>query len=182
MKKILILLLSIGLFGTAQAQFGIRAGLSSANFSDTNFNAKLGFHAGGYYQFDAGFLSIEPGLQYAQKGYEGNEAATGAVISEQLSYLDVPVLFRLNFLPFLNVFAGPQASVLLSRNYELAGNVNNSTDVVRGYDLGGVVGIGVGFPLGLNAQLSYDLGLTSLNYFDTDVKNRVLKISIGYDF
>ena len=33
---------------------------------------------------------------------------------------------------------------------------------------------------GLNLQASYDLGLSSLNYFNTDVSNRVLKLSIGY--
>ncbi len=182
MKKIFLLLLSMGLFLTAQAQFGVRAGLSSGNFSDTNFNAKLGFHAGGYYRVGTNFLSVEPGLQFAQKGYEGNAAGTGAVISEQLNYLDVPVLVRLGFVPFMNVFAGPQASFLLSRNYKLGSVTDNSTEVISGYDLGGVVGIAVDLYSGLNFQLSYDIGLKNLNYFNTDVKNRVLKLSVGFDF
>jgi len=64
------------------------------------------------------------------------------VISEKLNYVDIPVLIRLNIYPFLNVFAGPQASLLLSRKYELDGNTDTSTEVISGYDLGGVVGLG----------------------------------------
>lgn len=63
-----------------------------------------------------GFISLEPGVQYSIKGYEGNVKSTGVVISEKLNYVDILVLIRLNIYPFLNVFAGPQASFVLSRN------------------------------------------------------------------
>jgi hypothetical protein len=181
MKKLLLILLSVGIISAAQAQFGVRAGYSASNFSDTNFTSKSGFHLGGYYRYGNGFLSIEPGLQYSQKGYE-TQAPTSAEVSERLGYLDIPVLVRLNFLPFLNVFAGPQASLLLSRNYDLGGITNTSTEPIRGYDIGGIVGVGAGFSSGINAQLSYDFGFTDLNYFNSNVKNRVLKVSVGFDF
>ncbi len=183
MKKILVLFFTLGIFGCANAQlFGVRAGLSSANFSDTNYNAKVGFHVGGYYRFEIDNFAIEPGIQFSQKGYEANEKTTGSVIDERLNYLDFPLLFRLDVIPVLNVFAGPQASFLLSRKYELAGVTSTSTEVIRGYDFGGIIGIGAYITGGLNLQLSYDFGLTGLNYFDTDVKNQVLKISAGLDF
>lgn len=181
MKKLFLFLLAFGLFFAAHAQFGIRAGVSSGNFSDTNYNAKLGFHVGGYYRLGNRSFSVEPGAQYAVKGYEGNATTNGAVISEKLNYIDIPVLFRLNVYEFLNVFAGPQASLLLSRKYELDGNTDTSTEPIRGYDIGGVVGLAVSIPSGVNFQISYDLGLTSLNYYNTDVKNRVLKLSVGID-
>ena len=181
MKKLLLLLFALGLFSTSYGQLGIRAGLNSGNFSDTNYNAKVGFHAGGYYRMDIGFISVEPGVQFSIKGYETNALPTGAVVSEKLSYLDVPLLVRLNIYEFLNVFVGPQGSLLLARKYELDGNVDSSTDVIKGFDLGGVVGIGVNTPVGVNFQLSYDLGLTSLNYYNSNVQNRVLKLSIGID-
>ncbi|WP_373400048.1 porin family protein [Algoriphagus halophilus] len=181
MKKVLFLILTLGFIGAAQAQFGLRAGLSSANFSNTNYDAKLGFHAGGYYKFDLGIFAVEPGIQYSQRGYEGVESSSGDEINEKLNYIDVPVLVRFDFLPIVNVFAGPQASILASRKYSLGGNTSTSTDVIRGYDVGGVVGVGVNLPLGFNVQASYDFGLTSLNYFDTNVKNRLLKLSLGID-
>lgn len=181
MKKLFLFLVAFGVFFAANAQFGIRAGLSSGNFSDTNFNAKVGYHVGGYYRLGTGFISVEPGVQFSTKGYEGNVKTTGAVISEKLNYVDIPVLIRLNVYEFLNVFAGPQASLLLSRKYELDGNTDTSTEVISGYDIGGVVGLGVSILSGINFQISYDLGLKSLNYYNTDVKNRVLKLSVGID-
>lgn len=184
MKKLLILVFALGLFGTAQAQFGVRAGYSSANFSDFGSDAISGFHAGAYWRKDLGFISIEPGLQYAQKGYS-SEGSIGAppIETEKLSYLDVPVLLRVNFLPFLNVFAGPQGSVLVSRKLEYVdGSTETDTEPIRGYDISGVVGVGANLPLGLNAQVSYDIGFQSVNYYNQDVKNNVLKVSIGYDF
>ncbi|UZD24599.1 porin family protein [Algoriphagus halophytocola] len=183
MKKLLILFFAIGLFSTAaHAQFGVRAGYSSPNFTDfASTDANPGFHVGAYYKFGAGFIALEPGIQYAQKGYKNN-AAPGGATTERLNYIDVPVLLRLNFLPFLNVFAGPQGSVLVSRSYEEGGDTNTNTDGVKGYDIAGVAGVGANLPLGLNAQVSYDFGLQNLNYFGQDVKNNVFKISIGYDF
>lgn len=184
MKKLLVLVFALGLFGTAQAQFGLRAGFSSANFSDFDSDAIAGFHVGAYYKKDLGFISIEPGIQYSQKGHERIASINdGGVKNDRLNYIDLPVLLRVNFLPFLNVFAGPQGSVLVSRKLEfLNGDTDTSTEPIKGYDIGAVVGVGANLPLGLNAQVSYDIGLQSVNYYNQDVKNNVLKISIGYDF
>jgi hypothetical protein len=182
MRKVLIAFFLIGFVASAQAQFGVRAGYSSANFSDTNFDAKSGFHIGAYYNFGTDFLSVEPGLQYSQKGYQGTVDATGDPIDEQLSYIDIPVLVRLKLIPAINIFAGPQASFLASRDYQV-GDVNSkSLEPIKGYDLAGVVGAQVKLPLGFNVQASYDIGLSSLNYYDTDVKNQVFKVSLGFSF
>lgn len=182
MRKILLAFFLVGIVATAQAQFGIRAGYNSANFSETNFDAKSGFHAGVYYTIGSGFVTFEPGLQYAQKGYQGTEVGTGRSVDEQLGYIDIPVLVRLNLIPAVNIFAGPQASLLLSSEYNLGEDTFDSSEAIRGYDIGGVVGAQVKLPLGLNAQASYDFGLTSLNYYNADVKNQVFKISLGYTF
>jgi len=181
MKKFLLLILSIGLISSVQAQFGARAGLNSSNLHETNFNNRQGFHLGAYYRIKLGAIDIEPGLQFSEKGYKGTENITGDNVSERLNYIDVPLLIRFNFLKAINIFAGPQASVLASRKYRLGNTSSSSTDIIKGYDLGGVVGVGLKLPLGLNLQASYDIGLTSLNYFDSDVKNRVLKVSLGID-
>lgn len=182
MKKFLLLIFSIGLISTAQAQFGIRAGLNSTTFSDTNFDSRLGFHVGGYYKLKAGLVAIEPGIQFSQKGYKGTDGQSGDDVNERLNYIDIPVLVRVNIIPAVNIFAGPQGSLLISRNYELGNSSSTSTEVVKGYDIGAVLGVGVNLPLGFNVQGSYDLGISDLNYFNTDVKNRGFKLSIGKDF
>lgn len=182
MRKVLLAIFLVGIVGTTQAQFGVRAGFSSANFSNTNFEARSGFHFGAYYNIGPDFISVEPGLQFSQKGYRGTELGTGKSIEEQLSYLNIPVLLRLNLIPAINFFAGPQASLLLSSEYKLGDQTSDSSEAIRGYDLGGVVGAQLRLPFGLNAQASYDFGLTSLNYFNIDVKNQVFKLSLGYSF
>jgi hypothetical protein len=182
MRKILLAIFLVGIVATAQAQFGVRAGFSSANFSNTNFDSRSGFHLGAYYTVGSDFISVEPGLQYSQKGYRTTELGTGKSIDEQLGYIDIPVLLRLNLIPAVNIFAGPQASLLLSSDYTLGDQTSDSSEAIKGYDLGGVVGAQFRLPLGLNAQASYDFGLISLNYFNNDVKNQVFKISLGYSF
>ncbi|WP_425637363.1 outer membrane beta-barrel protein [Algoriphagus yeomjeoni] len=183
MKNILAFVFFLGLFATANAQFGVRAGYSSASFSDFNSDALSGFHVGAYYKIGDGFLAVEPGIQYAQKGYTNLMNGSPSTDKELLNYVDVPVLVRVNFLPFLNVFAGPQASVLVSRERKFSdGSTESTTEPIRGYDIAGVVGVGANLPLGINAQLSYDIGFQSVNYYNQDVKNTVLKISLGYDF
>jgi hypothetical protein len=182
MRKVLMAFFLVGIAATAQAQFGIRAGYNSANFSDTNFEARSGFHIGAYYSIETNLVSIEPGIQFSQKGYQGTEAGTGRSVDEKLGYIDIPVLVRLNLIPAVNIFAGPQASLLASSVYKLGTNTFDSSEAIRGYDLGGVVGAQVKLPMNLNAQASYDFGLSSLNYYNTDVKNQVFKISLGYSF
>jgi len=182
MRKILMLFFLVGFAATAHAQFGVRAGFSSANFSDTNFDAKTGLHVGAYYTLGAGFISVEPGVQYSQKGYKGTEEDTGDPVDEQLGYIDIPVLVRLKLIPALNIFAGPQFSVLASSKYKNGDQTSNSSDATKGYDVGGVFGAQVKLPLGFNLQASYDLGFTSLNYYNFDVKNQVFKISAGFTF
>ncbi|MEB2783786.1 porin family protein [Algoriphagus persicinus] len=181
MKKLLILCFALGLFSTANAQFGVRAGYSLANFSNFESDATGGIHAGVYYRKELGFISIEPGIQYSQKGYRIDQATAGET-KERLNYVDLPLLLRVNFLPILNVFVGPQGSLLVSRKYEAGGNTETSTEAIKAYDIAGIVGVGVKLPLNLNAQVSYDFGIQSLNYFNQDVKNNVLKLSVGIDF
>lgn len=182
MRKILLVFFLVGFAATAQAQLGVRAGFNSANFSDTNFDARSGFHLGAYYTIGTDFISVEPGIQYSQKGYKGTEAGTGDPVEEQLGYIDIPVLVRLKLIPALNIFAGPQASIFASSKYELGDQTSDSSEAIRGYDIAGVVGAQVKLPLGFNAQASYDIGFTSLNYYNTDVKSQVFKISLGYTF
>lgn len=175
-------LVGMGIVGFSHAQFGVRAGLSSGNFSNTNYSGKLGFHVGAYYLLDFEKFQIEPGIQFAQKGHESTNSTTNNPYTETLNYIDMPLLARVEIHPNFNVFAGPQVSVLASRNYKEIDNNQTTTAPVKGYDIGGVLGFGVVLPEGFNFQVSYDLGLTNLNYFNFDVKNRVLKFSVGYDF
>ena len=180
---VIVLLTSLFAFQEAKAQFGIRAGVSFSNFDGFDFESRTGMHAGFYYGIPVlDKIVIEPAFLYSQKGYKASATASQEAITENINYFDVPVLIRYKVLDGLNIFAGPQASVVATRKREEGGDVQTSTEIIRGYDLGALVGVGLNLPLGLNAQVSYDLGMTNLNYFNFDVKNRVFKFSVGKSF
>lgn len=183
MKKIGVLAAFFVLFLTANvahAQFGLRSGVNIANFDGYDFNSRVGYYFGVYYNKPIrDKISVEPGVFYSEKGYK----ATNPVITENLNYIDIPVLVRYHINETFNIFAGPQGSLLLNRKYQVdGGNVVTSMDAVRGYDIAGVLGVAVKLPRGFNVQANYDMGLVSLNYFDVNVKNRVFKVSIGKNF
>lgn len=183
MKKIGVLAaLFVLLFSAnaAHAQFGIRSGVNIANFDGYDFNSRVGYYLGVYYNKSIkDKISVEPGVFYSEKGYK----ATSPIITENLNYIDIPVLVRYHINETFNVFLGPQGSLLLNRKYQNdGGDVVTSTSTVRGYDIAGVFGIALNLPKGLNLQANYDLGLVSLNYFNVNVKNRVFKVSVGKNF
>jgi len=186
MKKLLFVLL----FGITfmfnhevKAQFGARVGANFTNFNGFDFDSRTGLHAGIYYGLPLmEKLVIEPAILYSQKGYKSADNSASGRIKENLNYIDIPVLVRYQVLDGLNLFAGPQGSLLFSRKYEQGGMISKTKEIVRGYDIAGVIGAGVNLPLGFNVQASYDFGLVDLNYFNFDVKNRVFKLSLGKDF
>ncbi|SFN60128.1 Outer membrane protein beta-barrel domain-containing protein [Algoriphagus ornithinivorans] len=181
MRKVLTLFFVVGLISASHAQFGLRAGFSSSNFSDTNYKANPGFHGGVYYTLGTESLAIEPGVQFSQRGFETNAIPSGAVVTESLDYVDFPLLVRLYIFPVLNVFAGPQYSKLISRKREEPGDVQTDMNVLEQNDFAGVVGISASPVPKLNFQISYDMGFSNLNYYGRNVKNQVLKLSVSFD-
>ncbi|MGY6546668.1 porin family protein [Arthrospiribacter ruber] len=182
MKK--LLLLCFVLFGfsalqNVQAQLGLKSGMNLSNFNGYSFQNRLAFRVGAFYGLEAfDNVTIEPGIYFSQKGIKSD--AEG--ISDRLSYIDVPVLFRYGFTERFDVFAGPQASVLATRRYENPDGVSRNTSTIRGYDLAAVLGFGYELLEGVGIEFGYDFGLISLNYFDTNVKSRVFHFALTKTF
>jgi len=177
MKKILLIIFLFSLINVSFSQVGIRTGIVSSNLTKYEFNARTGAHLGVYYNFNIGNrLKVEPGFFYTQKGYNSKSPK----ITENINYIDIPILFRFMITPEFNVFAGPQASTPISRKYKLGNNpVNTSLQTIRGYDGAFVLGAGYQLTSGLNFQASYEIGMVNLNYFNSAVRSRALRISIG---
>ena len=162
----------------AQVKSGVRAGLNypSLSFNPQNNN---GYHLGAYIKVSlAGIVAVEPGMQYAHKQFASDQHASSYKID--LNYLEVPVLFRLSVFPFINVFGGPKASVLLGKRY--SGDTGTALEDFPEHEMGGVAGIGIKLPLGFNVQGSYDFGLSDLEYQGQQIKNRTFKLSLGKNF
>ncbi|KEO74664.1 porin family protein [Anditalea andensis] len=172
-----------------QATFGIRGGVNFYNWNGgdaslDSYTNRVGFHAGIYgNMFVTDRFSIEPGAYYSVKGSQNDDFLNSRAV---LSYIDVPILLRFYATDGLNIFAGPQGSILLGSTFEgdfLGNTFQWDTDAVNNLDAGLVFGLGYNLPIGLNIQGSYDLGLTPVfKDSDANIYNRGFKISLGYSF
>jgi hypothetical protein len=185
MKKGLFLLAFLIFAAAAQAQIGIRAGIGSANLSNEgrirDYTSIIRPHFGAYYGIQATEkLTVEPGLFYSGKGFKTIPLGTTQEFQESFSYVDIPVLARYAVNEDFNVFAGPQAGFLLGRTYTKGIEKITDTAPVGGYEIGGVLGVGYQLTAELNLQASFDFGIAPFKYFQADVNNSVLKLSIGY--
>ena len=212
---------AVAVTNTADQQpirFGVRAGLNVADISGDAVRAfedvadfaqgavsremRPGFHAGVYatIPLGAGF-AIEPGLSYSEKG----TVLQGRVPLEQfkflnvrltgtgrLAYIDVPVLAKVFVTRGFYVFAGPQASFLVSGKvraeagalgfdaYQQDFDIKNQ---LRTVDFAAVGGLGYQLDNGLGLSAGYDYGLSSLDKNNRfDAQNRVIKASVNYSF
>lgn len=221
MKKFILLLVTV-ISVSAQAQtnvsFGVKAGLSSAgmrgdavnnlnnllDFADgmiTTHN-RTGFFAGGYATIPiTDQISVEPGIYYAQKGYElrGNLGIKGfeflgasAKSTLQSDYIDMPILLKANLGGGLQLFAGPQVSYLTQSQLKTTAGVlgfnvfNNTTDATSQFnrwDMGVTAGLGYQFKGGLNISAAYDYGLSKVDANkNVNGYNNAIKIGVGISF
>lgn len=201
----------------AQPSFGIRGGVTSSTMKGdavnslnslldyTNdkvtTNARTGFYAGAYANIPlGGAISVEPGVYYAQKGYElkgelnvKNMEFLGVNAKAQLQshYIDIPLLLKAD-VGGLQVFAGPQVSYLAKADLRttagvLGFNVLNrkmdASEQLNRWDAGITGGLGYQFANGVNIRASYDHGLSKADANQNlDTYNRSFKVGLGFSF
>jgi len=156
-------------------------------------------------------FSFHPELLYSQKGvkydYSNTYASGGISVSQtetgqvRLSYLDLPLLFRLKAAgAFFE--AGPQLGLLLAQNADetytttqkygvgtpivTTRNYNStSTNGTRTLDVGYIIGIGYQLPQGFEVGVRYNGGISDLsssNSASDKTRNSVFQFQVGYLF
>ncbi len=197
----LLFLLAFGLTTYAQdLRFGVKGGLSINSFSLTNLSdggTRLGIQLGLVSEIsleNAGlseYFALQPEVLFATKGakYTANEIE----IKERLSYVDVPILFKLKPLEAISLYAGPQVSFMTKGKYKYdAGDntVYDNRDAFKAVDYGVAAGIGVQLAT-LFLDLRYNLGLRNVmgdRLINTvaleqhKARNRSFQLSVGYFF
>ncbi|WP_201977711.1 porin family protein [Hymenobacter rubidus] len=204
---------------TSGVRFGFRGGLNVADLQgdavqsfttlagyapDGTITKQMrpGFYAGLYATLPLGpSFAIEPGVNYSEKGAVLraslpfpaldflNANVTGTA---RLAYVDVPVLAKVFITPGFYLYAGPQASFLVSGKARVdAGVLGFSAykqdfdvaDQLRKVDFAAVGGLGYQFENGLGISAGYDYGLTSLDAGNRfQAYNRVAKVGLNYSF
>ena len=221
MKKQILLFSSIIVSSVVMAQtqptFGIRAGVSSSSIKGDAANSlqdllevtdgmvSTGSRTGVFAGVNAsipvsGNISFEPGIYYAQKGYEMKGSLDlkgieflGANAKAKLTshYVDIPLVLKANMGGF-EVFAGPQLSYLAKADlkttagvlgFNLLNKTLDATEQFNRWDAGITGGIGYQFANGVNLRASYDHGLSKLDANQNlDSYNRSFKVGLGFNF
>lgn len=167
-----------------------------------NTDAKPNITAGAYLIFSLTPLSdIEIDLLYAVKSSENKFEINNAKEEYDLTYLDMPVLFKRK-LPIPgpitpSIFAGPVFSFLINDEYSYKVEGADLSDAIKidynTTDLSFLVGASLEISK-FHIDLRYSLGITEVidNYKmtandnvsenDTDLKTNSLNVNIGYSF
>lgn len=179
MKKIvfaLSLILIVAFAANAQVSLGIKGGLNFANIDAAGDpSSKTGYHFGSFAEIGLGGFNLQPEVLFSVKGAEDFD----------LSYLEVPVLFKKDFAKVLNVHIGPQFGFLTSAKAQINNNEEDVKEFLKSSDLSAVFGAGLNLPMGLVAGGRYVLGLSDINdqfLPGEEIKNKTFQVYVGYKF
>ncbi|MDY0090170.1 MAG: porin family protein [Flavobacteriaceae bacterium] len=207
MKKIILSILAVVAFGTANAQdikFGAKAGLNISNLTgDTeDTKSKIGFHLGGVIEIKiTDKFSVQPELLFSTQGakYEESESFGGESYKYEttmkLNYLNIPIMAKYYVAENFSILAGPQVGFLMSakadweETYSFGGTTESDSgeedvkDFYKGIDFGLNLGLGYDFTENIFVEARYNLGLSNIADVDNyKEKNSVFQISLGYRF
>jgi hypothetical protein len=204
MKRILLagaMALAAGL-SYSQTTIIPKAGLTLASIVGKDKNnedkSKIGFTVGAGFNLPVGDgkFSVQPEINYIQKGSQADYVAAKATDKLTLGYLEVPILAKITFGEYPSEFYinfGPSFGYGLGGKYKMKGGTDPESSKVKfggdgedldefyienAMDIGVQVGAGLLILERVMIDLRYGMGVTSL-YKDYDMKNSVLQFTVG---
>lgn len=207
MKKIILVAIAVMLCGFANAQdvkLGIKGSVNLSSWTgDTrglNLRPMFGVNVGALIQIKVtDELDIQPEVLYSNQVTKMKNV--GANISGiyytgdikwNLSYINVPVLFKYSTDDKSFIEAGPQVGFLTSAKASTKLTQYSPTvtkdakEAFESIDFGFVVGVGYNINQHLMADLRYNIGLSNIakteSGDDTKIRNSVLALSLAYKF
>lgn len=181
---------------TSNARFGFKGGLNFTNLyvdevDDTNMLTS--FHAGMFVELPlTQGVAIVPELNFSRKGSEVQNTILGETYKSKfkLSYLEVPVLLKLNVVPNFNLHAGPYFAYLLDAKTDVVNesgeNVSTltyDTDDFNKLDYGLSAGLGFDFnTISIGARYNYGLNDIDKNDNFNGAKNSAWNLYLALKF
>ncbi|OFY49399.1 MAG: hypothetical protein A2X22_05885 [Bacteroidetes bacterium GWF2_49_14] len=181
-------------------RFGVKGGVNFANLytADADYNRMItGFNVGLFGKLTIfNGLAVQPEINFATKGskvtYNGTLIDGTALFN--LNYVEIPLLFVVNFARNFNVHFGPYAAFLVSGKVSNESNVNlfdfesniNTKDYNR-LDAGFAVGTGIDIGgISLGGRYSYGLStvgkektIMGITYIFPDAHNGVINFYVS---
>ncbi|MDM1407081.1 porin family protein [Myroides sp. DF42-4-2] len=190
MKKITMSLLAIfATSGVAFAQtpdvkIGAKAGLNVTSVTNIDESkSKTGFHVGAVAEiFINEKFAVQPEVLYSTQGVKGPYS-----FKASFDYINVPIMAKYYVIDGLSLQAGPQVGFLVkAEEEEKISGIKESQDIkdyAKKVDFGLNFGVGYELPMGVFADLRYNLGLSKLDKDgEGSSKNSVFQLSVGYKF
>lgn len=188
-KKSIIITILICFFSTVfHAQilrFGIKAGLNYANqtgssitINSTNYKTEAitNYHFGLVSELKLSErFALQPELIYSTQG--ANYKAIDAIndFKNNVGYITIPLMLKINLNKAFFIDLGPQASFLLSKKNDFTIKNQNT------YDFGVGAGLGIKITKSIFINARYVLGLSEISE-EAKVKNSVVQASAGFFF
>ncbi|MEZ4837888.1 porin family protein [Flavobacterium sp.] len=171
MKKIILSILAVAAFGTANAQdtkFGVKAGANFSNFTgDADLDGRTGFYVGGLVDISiTEKFHVQPELLYSMEGADDAE----------LDLIRIPIMAKYYVMDGLNLQAGPVLGFKIGAE-DFVDEATKSLDYGLGF------GAGYELPMGLFFDARYNLGLANISDSDGfDLGTSAFQIGLGYKF
>jgi hypothetical protein len=189
MKRIVFTcFLFVALSITSQAQIfrlGLKGGVNYANqngtaitINSTNFKTEAisNYHIGLLAEVKLGErFSIQPEVLYSTQGAKYDAVGLVNDFTNDIGYICIPVMAKINLNNTFSLDFGPQASFLMSKKKDVSINDQKNLD----FGAGG--GLTIYITKGLFLQGRYIVGLTDISP-EAKVKNSVLQVSAGFLF
>lgn len=189
MKKILFTsCLFIALSFTTQAQIlklGVKGGINYANqngttimVNNTNYKteAVTNYHIGFLAEVQLGErFSIQPEVLYSTQGAKYDAMGTINDFTNDVGYINIPVMAKINLNNTFSLDFGPQASFLMNKKKNVS--INDQKNI----DFGAGAGLSIHITKSLFLQGRYVVGLTEISP-EARVKNSVAQVSAGFMF
>lgn len=203
-KNVLTSLLALvfGFTYSQNTQFGIKGGMNVATQTSTESelvdlktSSLIGFHIGGFVEFKlSDKFSVQPELLYSAQGGKYSvvlrqtndpDLNTNAEVVTNLSYINIPVMFKYYVIEKLSLEAGPQIGILISSKEKITqpgSSYSSNNDNFEPIDFGLNLGAGYDITENISAGVRYNLGFYDVEKGDIETKNNVLSLSVGYKF
>jgi len=191
MKKLFIGIVLSTLFVAANAQvsFGPKVGLNVSMATTNAANVVINpitpfFNAGAFFNYKfANQFAGQIELFYSGEGTKFKNKGNPTVYTDNISYLNIPLLFQLVTAGGFYVQTGPQMGFLLSATSSTNGISTDIKSSLNSTKFSWDIGIGTEISHKLGIDLRYAAGLSNINNGSTNTfKDNVLSIGLFYAF
>lgn len=186
MKKIILCIvftfLGLTTVAAQDIHLGVKGGANIANLTGYDVYAtsgRISYHLGAVLNIGiSDRFALQPELIYSAQGY--NADSFGMDVKGALDYVNVPIMLDVKLISGLSLQAGPQIGINVSAKEKVAGETDDISDIET-IDISVGGGAQYKLPMGLFFQSRFTTGLSKV-VKDSDIKNMVVSVSVGWFF